>query len=337
MRKIFALPAIFISLIGMFSISSCNNAENPVVFNPERNIIWQSVDSIESESIDESFIIAENDAVFMNMQNSYRIQNGNRTQLNYNDTYFYPLKGDGFSSDYFVVAGATYGSRGVLKIFDHNALTTVMFDSTINSTPRDVRIISPGKIIIATAFKIYMYDNGSVSLTASISPSGSGIYLMIQALNNNFYFTANTSSFVQKVFKLAENSLSLVSEENASDAYMQSNNNFFRCSRILERRNLDVLSGDNWHFLSVDSSKRKMIYCAGAELEYQYFISQDSATGLISGKYRTPAGIYPDPNFPIVSQDASYTTISLMRDHAFYFTKYSMIKNKTYIYKSKLG
>ena len=332
MRKIFALPAVFVLSLMLFSCSK----DNPVETNYERNISWQSVDSLNNEPVYSSFIASENDAFFITYNHTYRIKNGNRTELNFNDSYFFPMCGDAFSSDYYVVGGVTSGSRGVIKIFDNNVLTSVMPDSTINSTPVYIKIISPGKIVIASAFKVFLCDNGSARKLGQLPVEGSGVYRLVQNYIGDIILCTLINGNVNKIYKVQNDSLVFMLEDYTPYRTLQSNNYIFKMRKNPGSVNVDIFTGEVWHYMTSLEQKENLIYTAGAETGYHYFITQDTISGYITGKYYTLAGLYPDPNFPLKNNDASFTSISEMRGHAFYFMKYDMTKNKTYIYRSKL-
>jgi hypothetical protein len=329
MRIIFVSFAIIASLV---FLNSCSN-DSPVNSAPQAGVQWQLVDSIYAHSFDQSFISAENDVYFTNIFNAYRLNNGIRTTVDFQDAAFYPSNGDAYSPDYVVFSGVTNGSRGRLKIFNSGTLATVEIDNTINTYINNVKILQPGKILATSKYKLYNYDNGNIT-TAAISPD-ENIYRLVISEAGSVYICAFAGGYADKVYKYENDSLKFIGLESTTYLKMQSNNYLFRVTKNSTAADISFLRGVSWTPLCADNIAQKFFYAAGANLDYVYFTSYDSTTGNMQGSIWNGAQLTKDAGFPLGSEDYFYTSMSTMKDNTFYFTKYIMSRNTTYIYKVK--
>jgi len=329
MRIIFVSFAVITSLI---FLNSCSN-DSPVTSTPQASVQWQAVDSIPDESIDRSFIVSENEAYFTNTYGAYRINNGIRTKVDFQDANFFCSNGDAYSSSYVVFAGVTNGSRSTLKIFNAGSITTVIPDNTINTYLNCVKIIQPGKILASTNYKLYLYDNGTVT-TFTLSPD-EDIYNLVVSNNGSIFISAFAGGYHDKIYRLDNDSLLLLETEETLYRKFQTNNNLFKNTKTSSNTLLSYFTGAGWNFIGSDSISQKFIYGAGSDMSYDYFIAVDSVSGKMSGCWWTGSQLKRDSDFPLSLQNMYYTSISNMRDNTFYFTKYIMSRNKTYVYKVK--
>lgn len=329
MRIIIVSFAVITSLI---FLNSCSN-DSPVTSTPQASVQWQLVDSIYGASIDQSFIAGENDVYLTNTFNAYRINNGVRTQVNFSDANFYCSNGDAYSSDYVVFSGVGSGSRGRLKIFNSGALTTVEIDNAINTYINNVKILQPGKILAASKYKLYNYNNGTIT-TASINPD-ENIYRLVISEDGSIYICAFAGGYADKIYKYENDSLKFIGLESTTYLKMQSNNYLFRETKNSTAADISFLRGVTWNPLCSDNTAQKYFYAAGADLNYVYFTSYDSTTGNMKGSIWNGTQLTKDANFPLGAEDYFYTSMSTMKNNTFYFTKYIMSRNTTYIYKVK--
>lgn len=329
MRITFVSFAFIASLI---FLNSCSN-DSPVTSAPQASVQWQLVDSIYGASIDQSFISGENDAYFLNLFGAFRIHNGVRTLVNFSDPNFYCSNGDAYSSDYVVFSGVGSGSRGRLKVFNSGALTTVELDNTINSYINNVKILQPGKILAASKYKLYNYDNGNITI-AAISPD-ENIYRLVISEAGSVYICAFAGGYADKIYKYENDSLKFIGLESTTYLKMQSNNYLFRVTKSSTAADISFLRGVSWNPLCADNIAQKFFYAAGASLDYVYFTSYDSTTGNMKGSIWNGTQLTKDAGFPLGAEDYFYTSMSTMKDNTFYFTKYIMSRNTTYIYKVK--
>ncbi|MBN8571584.1 MAG: hypothetical protein J0M18_18320 [Ignavibacteria bacterium] len=332
MKNLFRYSCILLILSSAIIFTSCTE-NSPVAPQTEAAVQWQAVDSIPDESIDRSFIVSENEAYFTNTYGAYRIHNGIRTKVDFQDANFFCSNGDAYSANYVVFAGVTNGSRSTLKIFNGGTISTVIPDNTINTYLSCVKIIQPGKILASTNYKLYLYDNGTVT-TYTISPD-EDIYNLVVSNNGSIFISAFAGEYHDKIYRLDNDSLTLIETEETLYRKFQSNNNLFRNIKNSLYTSLSYFTGLGWNFIGSDSASQKFIYGAGSDMSYDYFITVDSVSGKMRGSWWTGSLFKRDSDFPLSSQNMYYTSISNMRDNTFYFTKYMMSSNKTYVYKVK--
>ncbi len=332
MKNLFRYSSITFIFASAIFFTSCSE-NSPVAPQTEATVQWQAVDSIPDESIDRSFIVSENEAYFTNTYGAYRIYNGIRTKVDFQDANFFCSNGDAYSSSYVVFAGVTGGSQSTLKIFNAGSITTVKPDNTINTYLNCVKIIQPGKILASTNYKLYLYDNGTVT-TFTINPD-EDIYNLVVSDNGNIYISAFAGGYHDKTYRLDNDSLTLIETEETLYRKFQTNNTLYKNTKTTTNTMLSYFTGAGWNFLCSDSASQKFIYGAGSDMSYNYFIAVDSVSGKMRGSRWTGSQLKRDSDFPLAEQNVYYTSISNMRDNTFYFTKYIMSRNKTYVYKVK--
>lgn len=333
MKNLFFYSCIITVLLSCAIIFTSCSENSPVAPQTEATVQWQAIDSIPDESIDRSFIVSENEAYFTNTYGAYRINNGIRTTVDFQDANFFCSNGDAYSSSYVVFAGVTNGSRSTLKIFNAGSITTVKPDNAINTYLNCVKIIQPGKILASTNYKLYLYDNGTTT-TFTLSPD-EDIYNLVVSNNGSIFISAFAGGYHDKIYRLDNDSLLLIETEETLYRKFQTNNNLFRITKSSSNIMLSYFTGAGWNFIGSDSVSQKFIYGAGSNMSYDYFIAVDSISGKMSGSRWTGSQLKRDSDFPLSLQNMYYTSISNMRDNTFYFTKYIMSKNKTYVYKVK--
>ena len=161
MKKLFYFFA-FLSLLFIYSCSKDDSITDP---GTQETPKYTLIDSIPHAFFWEISMGDENSVYLVgaaSLQKGFKIINGIRSQIDFQDVNFRPFGVDAYSSSYYAFSGYSTNVTA-LKIFSNGVLSTVLLNTyRAYSSPR-LKIIQPGRIAVFSDSSVYLYDNGVVS------------------------------------------------------------------------------------------------------------------------------------------------------------------------------
>ncbi len=313
---------------------SCAN--DPVSITPSQNVTWQMVDSTTIQHSDGIYMSDANTAYVHSLNGTYKVSGTTVSLFNFQGGEFQCTAIDSYTPSYTVFAGESqYPNFAIsLKILDGANSTTVVIDSLSSNQPNAIKIIQPGKILIAVNGKLYLYDDGAVT----VIPLHNNEYTFEIARNGNtIYLGTHSYNYVSRVYKFENNELTELSFETSAYVRMQTDN------YILKNLNSDLLTyvsyfdGSTWKQLFSDNRKLRFFKASGENFNNVYFTSFDTTIYTVRASYWNGTTLSDDIYYPFsgVELGGFLLDMSNMRDKTFYVSKTST--GKCYLYRGKIN
>lgn len=324
MKNIFAVLIIIISSSFFYS---CSESTITSPGQPE-SVEWQIIDSIGPAQITNISIVDENNIYLSSNNQGYKINNGVRTDINFESIWFLPGAVDTYSADYYVFGGRSSSpiNNTEIKIFNGGNLTTVMLEEKEGHGVSAINILQPGKILAASSTTLYLFDSGIVT---PIAVDGH-VYKIVNQ-GGRIYLAATTLSGTgQLIYKFENNTPILLDTRADYEARMATDDALIRMHNEASGTDLFYWGSTGWAPLFSDPVNREYYWCIGENLQYIYFFTADSSGN--QGMLWNGTKLFEDINYPL--QHITFpSSVSNMRSNTFFISQY--YNGKSYIYKGK--
>jgi hypothetical protein len=266
----------------------------------------------------------------------FKVINGIRTSIDFQDAYFYASSISALSSSFYVFGGfVTFPySQSLLKVFTDGTLRTIRLDSGAhNSDVTVVKAIEPGKIVAANKSKIFMFRN---EILFTYDLTGENYFYQIAGSNSTVYFVCYTfsSERIEKIYRLQDVTLfPPISESIPSGTSHRKyaiGDKLVKLERVGETSTCSYLNESNtWTVLftrtgqafTITGESINNIYLVGAGVIWNGSSFQDD-----------PAGSVPVQR----TEPSIGLTVSNAKSNSFYISqRYHTVDSISYIYKRK--
>ncbi|MBS1494785.1 MAG: hypothetical protein JST55_14815 [Bacteroidetes bacterium] len=324
--------ALFILILTSSIFYSCKSDEI-ISPGPASGFAWSTVATVNFEDFHNIYAADENTVVALGQSASYKITNGARSTINFNDPIFSADYADTYSSTYFAFCGTRYNETGSgtirMKIYESGTITSAVLDTHNTSYIVDIKIISPGKIAAVSYSKFYFYENGAVTAIASPDSFSTG-FNNIVVTNNVIYI----SGAARKIYKFENNTLSTVDNLPGTGEYtrMKVPDAIIKAPYSPSPSVVSYWNGAAWSQMFTDNSRKIFVRAAGESINFIYFFTVDSTLSNVSGKIWTGSQLMDDTNYPPDDiENGIYTTaVSNMRGNTVFISKYGSSKSTIY-------
>lgn len=330
------MKKIAFSLLWIFSAAlfySCSNdAPTAPAGTSDSTYTWTLyMNNILVETVN-GIVIGDDNTIFArHVPACYKVTNGTRTLIDFQDSLFSPDVIDAYSGSYYAAAGNVFNSiyDMRLKIFDGSTLTHITLGDSAFSDAKGINIFSPGKIAVYSNSKIYFYDNGSVLEFASPDSFYTHFNNLVQS--GNIYYINGS---VKKVYKLENNSLSTINTVSGSGEFgrMSIPGYIIRDESLTASSQVSYWSGSEWNTLFTDNLRRVYYSASGENINSIYFLAADSTISFSQGIIFAGGRLKADVNFPAdnPSQNLYTSAISNMKNGTIYLAKSDGLITKIY-------
>jgi len=330
MKIILSLLVLVTSTVIFYSCKS------DVVTSPAQvdNFQWQLKDSLPGESVNYISIADEENIYLATINSGMRINNGVKTQINFQSGDFQPWAVDAYSSTYYAYAGInrTGSPSTSLKIFNGTNLTTVVIDPDSNLALGLVKILQPGKILISTVYYLYVYDNGKLT---AYSLGVEGFAYKVGIFNGKIYLAVTAYNGHQLVYRFDNNALELLEDSDNSSIKLSVDDAIIGVTRT-DRTYLGYYGGPVAIPIIIDSLKRDYFWASGQDLNLIYLFAFDTSDlNKVTGMIWSGGKLYRDKNFPFDAHNSFTAALSNMRSGSFYLCDNKLSPSVSYIYKVK--
>lgn len=325
----------FLASVFFLSISFYSCQSDPVSIIPSQNVAWQMVDSTTIQYAEGIYMSDANTAYVYSASNTYKVSGTSVSIFDFGEAGFHCTAIDSYTPSYTVFAGESYPKFAArVKILDGGTITSVLLDSINYTSINGIKIIQPGKFLIAANGKLYLYDNGAVTIT----PLHENEYTFEIAKNGNtIYLGTHDNDYQSRVYKFENNILTELSSEFSSQIRMHTDN------YIMKNLNSDLLNyvayfdGSTWKPLFSDNRKLRFFKASGENFNNVYFTSYDTINYTVRAAYWNGTTLSDDVNYPFFAQElGSYLLdMSNMREKTFYVAKTGT--GKCYLYRGKIN